>query len=901
MRKTPKVSRKLKNAALITGLLSMLCGCLAARAAEYAYDGDTSAGVSYAISPGRGSQASEANQGEYVSIDTINDVNNTYWFSYSGGNGKKGVWRQSAEGDPGNSLIISYGNKTAPAFVFGGVAAHNSAYDVSGNQVHYSGGANNNSADLLAGGVSYSGKAGGSSESEGNKVYYYGGGLNDVYTPYTNANAMYYSIIGGIALGAGGSADYNLVSVTGNGNISGSIHGGRVFSSDTSSASNNKVEIGVSGAFTGIIGRYDHHANVTGGNLQKGVAENNSVVIQGTSKENKLKVYATITGGGHENSTQNVIAIYNSVKLEYVDNNYSISSGGNVYANRSNGDAIGKGDDGDPDIYIKDSDIKGNVISGNDNIVSNGDKVLNHSIRLIGTTVGGSVYGGLFNSNGSNLEASDNQILIVGGEFKGNIAGVMFNGSGSDNKANDNIITLSGEIIFNSASLHGYLGDGVASENAAGNALNIYGLAQAGSGISTVSNFNEYNFQIDCGKVAGANDPVGDFALTATNIQMGGATVESIEITGGGKLNDGDQVGLMQASNDLNSTVYVTPQTAQGQQGLTDYEFAVALDNKQLIATVKNSQAKPTAKSLSAGYLSGHDLLNRGADLLERKGLMDAGEQAWREKKPAVFAAMRYNDTRTDAGAHLDVTGTVLAAGLAQAKKTARGGRASWGGFFEAGWGNYGSSGSFGGASVKGGGDIGYRGLGLLARHDHARRGAERTYIEGSLRAGRIKTGFRSSDILPGTDASYRARSAYCGSHIGLGYVRELKAGASLDLYAKLLYTRTGGDAVDVLGNPVEFDAVNSLRLRAGARYAKEAKAKNSFYLGLAYEHEFNGRARGSANGSAIDAPEMKGGTGIGEVGLAVKGGRGQADIRLEGYAGKRKGVGFGAEFKWFF
>jgi hypothetical protein len=39
-------------------------------------------------------------------------------------------------------------------------------------------------------------------------------------------------------------------------------------------------------------------------------------------------------------------------------------------------------------------------------------------------------------------------------------------------------------------------------------------------------------------------------------------------------------------------------------------------------------------------------------------------------------------------------------------------------------------------------------------------------------------------------------------------------------------------------------------------------------YIGAAYEHEFDGTARASTNGYAMEAPSMGGDTGIGELGL---------------------------------
>jgi hypothetical protein len=65
----------------------------------------------------------------------------------------------------------------------------------------------------------------------------------------------------------------------------------------------------------------------------------------------------------------------------------------------------------------------------------------------------------------------------------------------------------------------------------------------------------------------------------------------------------------------------------------------------------------------------------------------------------------------------------------------------------------------------------------------------------------------------------------------------------------------------------VEFDAVNFLQERVGIRYAT-AWAKNEIYVGAAYDYKFGGKAKIRAMGVATDAPSLKGGTGIGEIGI---------------------------------
>ncbi|MDR0672842.1 MAG: autotransporter outer membrane beta-barrel domain-containing protein, partial [Zoogloeaceae bacterium] len=84
----------------------------------------------------------------------------------------------------------------------------------------------------------------------------------------------------------------------------------------------------------------------------------------------------------------------------------------------------------------------------------------------------------------------------------------------------------------------------------------------------------------------------------------------------------------------------------------------------------------------------------------------------------------------------------------------------------------------------------------------------------------------------------------------------------------------------------------DSQRLRIGARLDWQATDRVSPFVGLAYEHEFDGEAKATAYGHEIEAPELKGGTGIGELGVSVKAGKyATVEVGAQGYTGKRDGV----------
>ncbi|MDR2695907.1 MAG: autotransporter domain-containing protein, partial [Deltaproteobacteria bacterium] len=162
---------------------------------------------------------------------------------------------------------------------------------------------------------------------------------------------------------------------------------------------------------------------------------------------------------------------------------------------------------------------------------------------------------------------------------------------------------------------------------------------------------------------------------------------------------------------------------------------------------------------------------------------------------------------------------------------------------------------------------------------------------------GGVHNDYDSSDLrdMNGRRASYDSFSPYYGFHLGVGYIWKINEKASLDLYGKYFWTRQGGDSVRLsTGDPVTFQDADSSRLRGGARFSYAVNEYVTPYIGAAYEHEFDGRARATTNGFAIDAPSLRGGTGIGELGLSLKPSKDLPlffDLGVQGYVGKREGV----------
>jgi outer membrane autotransporter protein len=329
------------------------------------------------------------------------------------------------------------------------------------------------------------------------------------------------------------------------------------------------------------------------------------------------------------------------------------------------------------------------------------------------------------------------------------------------------------------------------------------------------------------------------------------------------------------------------------------------------LATVTKAGLNEQTKSLSEGFISGLGLVTQGADMIAGQG-MDSAVRAARAGLSggyglATFGTISGGSVRYNTGSHVDMHSVSLLAGLSKGFDLTPG-HLTLGAFFEYGNGSYDTHNSFSNAaSVKGDGDMYYIGGGILGRMDFVNTGPGHFYAEASGRAGGVHNEYDSSDLRDafGRKASYDSSSAYYGLHLGAGYVWNITDKASLDLYGKYFWTRQEGDSVRLsTGDPVSFKNVDSQRLRFGSRFAYTVNEYISPYVGAAYEHEFDGKARAATYGYSIDAPKLRGDTGVGELGFTLMPSASlplSFDLGVQGYVGKREGVTGSLQIKYEF
>ncbi len=535
-----------------------------------------------------------------------------------------------------------------------------------------------------------------------------------------------------------------------------------------------------------------------------------------------------------------------------------------------------------------------------------------NTVALSGGTVS-NVYGGKAYAHDGNAEAKNNIVTISGGTVLWSVYGGYAYAGNDPAQATGNTVTISGSPNLTAASLYGG-GTGFGSaEVFTGNTLNV---KTSGLTVANLSNFQYLNFYLPTTVSA------GDTVLTVTGTadltgSAGRSSTVNVGIDGGSSpLLAGDTITLINAGTLVTNSGLNTSASGTGMQGVTLlYNFDISTVGNTLLATVAANAGltvNEQTKALSEGFVSGLGMVTQGADVAAGQG-MDSAVAAAKAGAaagggaPVGFGAVSGGSVRYNTGSHVNVNSASLMAGLAWGAKNPLG-RLTFGPFVEYGYGSYSTYNSFSNAaSVKGDGTTSYYGGGVLGRLDLPDSGPGHAYVEASTRAGGLQNDYKSSDLrdASGRSAEYDSSSMYLGFHLGTGYVWSIMENASLDLYGKYFWTRQLGDRVTLsTGDPIDFKDVDSNRLRIGSRFSYTMHEGLAPYVGAAYEHEFDGKARATTNGYSMKAPSMGGDTGVCELGLVyapLESLPFSFDLGVQGYVGKREGVTGSLQAKYEF
>ncbi|MCL2347630.1 MAG: autotransporter outer membrane beta-barrel domain-containing protein [Planctomycetaceae bacterium] len=630
-----------------------------------------------------------------------------------------------------------------------------------------------------------------------------------------------------------------------------------------------------------------------GGWTRYGDADNNKVTMTGGDVGQNL--YGGYSYSG--NAVNNAVTMGGGRALGGISG--GVSNSGIAMGNcvRINGDADVHGDVIGGAVYNTPTPML-MLLNGNGEEISvNVNDAAGNCVNINGGTVKGNIYGGWSNYGNS----IGNSVTISGGSVQGNIfGGVSYSGT-----ATDNTVTISGTPDLSTSVLIGgqtnYGGDAFT-----GNTLNLHTgeVGNQGLAVSGLQNFQYLNFFLPStmgngGVMLNVNGQA-DITDSVVNVGVEGAS---------SPLRSRDHVVLIRTpgAGDLVGTPVNTTADGQGMQGVTlrylfDIEVKGNSDN-ELWAILRDIGVNPETEALSNGFLSGVSLLNQTGDLVAGQGLMNkamcAAKSCRQPCMPAwyrdygIFCDLAGGWSRYNTGSHADMSGLSLVAGLSWCASL-KSAPLTLGTFFEYGNGSYDTFNSFNNAaSIRGDGNLHHFGGGILGRMDFRNH----FYADASFRAGQINNGYLSGDLRDalGRAASYDSASPYYGLHVGGGKVWNITNHSTLDLYGKYLWTQQQGDFVTLsTGDPVDFQTVNSHRVRFGGRLTGGADETFKPYIGAAWEHEFDGAARATTNGYAIGVPSLRGDTGIGELGVTWKPAvfRGfLVDLGVQGYVGKREGA----------
>ncbi|WP_155851690.1 autotransporter outer membrane beta-barrel domain-containing protein [Anaerovibrio lipolyticus] len=625
---------------------------------------------------------------------------------------------------------------------------------------------------------------------------------------------------------------------------------------------------GVFGAYieneTSVQSATGNQVNVSGGTIEGNVlagaavyrgagnnnVENNTVTVSGTAAI-KVDIYGALTSNGTAN------------------NNHVLITGGNVNNNGSR-----------------------RICGGLSNY---GGDATNNTVTISGGTVNvGSIIGGslgetidwttgdpLYNLTG---KATGNQVIINGASVKADIKGGWRMPADYDASAavTGNIVTLNGATVTGRV-FGGYCNNdnyNGAVDIVTGNTLNLSG-ANTVSGM--VKNFETINI-----KSATWGTPAltlaGDGILANTGGGYPTINANAVNVSGVANVKAGHTTKLIEggmgayagtiASGPLKSgsTLEVPGTTAKSGNDLVFTASGDVQVQEQTHNTVMGAEVGMAALS------AGNDFVGAATEGLAMAG--NAGADGL-----ATYANMGGGSMNVETGSHVKTHtwNAILALGHKNEKKLST---TEYGAFFEYGTGNYTT---FNGAE-RGDGSTHYTGGGILGKWQKNNG----FYVEGSLRAGSIHDD--ATNVLRdvnGNPYSYDTDATYWGAHIGVGREIKLNKTDILDLYAKYFYNHRGSVSFDA-GGHYDLDAVESSVLRIGTRYTVKKNDKVNFYGGLALEHEFCGRAAGTADGVAIRGADISGTSVRGEIGATFQPGDNSPvtlDLNLSGFAGKKRGL----------
>ena len=675
--------------------------------------------------------------------------------------------------------------------------------------------------------------------------------------------------------------------------------GDRSYDSTNASAADSRVFTGISAMNHDVENNKLRITGVHASGIDNYAAAGVTTGTSGSLKNNMLTIDSA--------NALNIRDVYGAYAANTSTSSSSGSSGGS--GSGSSGSGGGSSTMSGNGVILTRGALTGNIYGAKSESKVKADS---NYVTVSGGSVSGSVYGGWSTSD----DAQNNNVSLSSVHIGGDVVG------GYGKSAKNNSVTLRGTEVVGSV-YGGKLTTGVSASAKDGNTLNVYDM---GAKVGYFEDFQNLNFYLS---------PRADLSksmLTTTqakNKDISGSTI-TMELDGGyAPIGMGDDISLVRlpdaqnivTANNLSGTTYQTT------KGVTlDYEYTLNTrgtastgTKNELFAHVTNIKVKDETKSLVETQAAAIAFLASGSDLLTDVGIPAAeaaatqianivdtpyagsGKNSAAASAPLstlgsyqLFAAQSFGSMRLKSGSYVDTKGWNLNVGYARRNELLDR-SLTFGPFIEYGRGSYDSYLDDG---THGSGKTSYLGIGVMAKTESE----SGIYLEGSLRIGRAKSDYSGTIGAKGT--GYDLSSSYFAGHIGVGQKRELINGNKIDTYAKYFYAhQAGASATLSTGEPYDFGASTSSRIRFGTRYTFKNDLDGEFYAGLAWEYEFDGKGTASYQGYNLPSTSLKGGTTILELGyrFAPVDSTVSYGLNLTGFKGKRKGITGGFNIAWAF
>ena len=553
------------------------------------------------------------------------------------------------------------------------------------------------------------------------------------------------------------------------------------------------------------------------------------------------------------------------------------------------------------------SKVEGNVLAGGyttDETVS-GNKITIVSGAEIATYTdasgehGGYVYGGQSTGSGA---VNSNTVTINGGSVASGIRG----GQSAGGAVTGNTINLNGAngIDITKAWLYGSNATATGQNNNTLNIRNFKGRAQ------NIGNFDRIDLDL-AGLTLRAGDPIivltekettrlGNSTIHLHTAQKAIAHTNSALVPRYEVIKNKTDAGLT-AENVKYEKGQITVREKGALQALYKVEWdgpgidSVDGDSIDLVKTGE-TEVVPGTETVNESRLALTDFLNAAGDFILDRKLQCSLREDGSIPETCFYGAVSGGDLHHDlngnkAWAH--TTGTHWFLGIRSKLNEKQDTEKDLNGalYVEAGWGNVDTHNRW----AKGNGNIHYYGIGAIGERKQKEGDWKGAYLQAHARIGRAFSDYNSRlKDGSGEKLDYDKNSTYYGAGLEIGREWQYHPDYMLDSYLKYRWLHLNGFNTEINGADHKLDDIDSHRTRLGSRLNYTAEKTGMPYIGIAWEHEFDGNARGSVMGYSLKDTSLKGDSGVLELGVKFvpsEKSRWNYDFTIEGYVGQREGV----------